>query len=233
MEAILSPLFGGMLLGLAGALHCAAMCGGLATGGALMFAPRTPLQNLLTLLAMISGRITVYALLGALVAASAEFTVTMLSIQPSLVPMPWIGAVMLVWIGLSTAGFFPAFAFPNAGVTAVVNSADRMLAPLRRVPYLAPYATGMVWGLAPCPMIYAALFTAALTGIGMSGFLWMLGFGLGTVPAVLLPALGIKFLAHINAGPFAKIATGFAIAIFGVATVLLDLPVFNAFCAPT
>ena len=232
MEALASPLIAGALLGLAGALHCAAMCGGLAGSGMLVFSPKSRAQTALTLLAMMSGRIIVYAALGALVAGSVEFLGTLLSSKPSMVPMPWIGAVLLVWIGLSTAGFFPVLAFPTSGVTALVYSLDRLLEPLRRMPYLAPFVTGMVWGLAPCPLIYAALLTATLTGSTVNGFLMMLGFGIGTLPAVMLAALGIKVLAKINAGPLAKIAAGLAIAGFGVATVFLHLPVFNAFCAP-
>lgn len=232
METFASILTGGMLLGLAGALHCAAMCGGLASGGAMMFAPQSRAQTCLTLLAMMSGRIFVYAVLGATVAASAQFTVAIMKLHSSPIPMPWIGAVMLVWIGLSTAGLFPALAFPTSTVTTLVSSLDRVLAPVRRVPQLAPFAVGAVWGLAPCPLIYAALFTAALTGSAGAGFLWMLGFGLGTVPALAASALGIKALARTNAGPIAKVIAGLTIAFFGLAIAFLDLPVFSAICAP-
>ncbi len=233
MELLGSALIGGVLLGLAGALHCATMCGGLASGGAMMFAPRSRLQSLLTLTAMMSGRVFIYAVLGAAIAASAEFTFTMMSLKPGVVPMPWIGAVFLVWIGLSSAGFFPALALPGAGVATFVSGANRLLSPLRGVPYMAPFVTGMIWGLAPCPMVYAALFTAALTGTALAGFVWMLGFGLGTVPAVVLSALGIKALSQINTNGLSKIAAGLAIALFGIATVFLDLPVFSALCIPS
>lgn len=233
MATVAAVVFGGFLLGLAGALHCAAMCGGIANGAYRLFSPEGGAAGVVTMASMLVGRVLTYGVLGALFAASADVMFAMLSFDVhSYRIMPWVAAVVLVWTGLSTAGFFPAFVVPFGSGGSFVARLDRALAPARRVPFLAPFVVGGVWGLAPCPLVYAALLTAALTGTASYGFLWMLGFGLGTIPAVVAAFIGLNFLAHINAGRFAKIAAGVAIAAFGVATVMLDLPVFSALCAP-
>lgn len=43
----------------------------------------------------------------------------------------------------------------------------------------------MLWGWLPCGLVYSALSWAALSGSISSGALYMLAFGLGTLPAML------------------------------------------------
>ncbi|MCH9764394.1 MAG: sulfite exporter TauE/SafE family protein [Alphaproteobacteria bacterium] len=226
----MSILLGGCLLGLAGALHCACMCGGLASATFSLFAVRSRWHGIATFGGLLVGRIAAYATLGALVAAFASLAAQILPLAPSPGLIPWIGASVLVWIGLSTAGLFPALSFSGLGRVTAPAPLDRALSSIRRVPILAPFATGVVWGLTPCPLIYAALFTAALTGSAAGGFLWMLGFGLGTVPAVLFSAAGIGFLTTASYGPITKIIVGLAIVAFGLATFTLDHGIFSVLC---
>ena len=48
---------------------------------------------------------------------------------------------------------------------------------------------GMLNGLLPCGLVYLALAGAALAGSGSGGMTYMLFFGLGTLPAMMLAPL--------------------------------------------
>ncbi len=55
----------------------------------------------------------------------------------------------------------------------------------------APFVLGMSNGLLPCGPVYAMALVALSSGNGLSGALFMLVFGLGTLPAML----GVGWLA--------------------------------------
>jgi sulfite exporter TauE/SafE len=52
--------------------------------------------------------------------------------------------------------------------------------------YRGRFVRGMVWGLVPCGLIYSVLPLAFLSGDALSGAAFMLAFGLGTLPNLLL-----------------------------------------------
>lgn len=227
---MLMQLFGGVLLGLAGSLHCAAMCGGIGSGAALMLAPQTKGQLLRTVLLLSAGRISVYALLGGIIALSVELASQLVTVDASGFPMQWIGAAALIGVGFSTAGLLPAFAVGSQGSGRLFAIADRAIAPIRRRPALAPFGLGVLWGATPCPLVYAALFTAALTGTLTGSVVWMIGFGLGTLPAIVLAMLGLTWLSRFNVRAPVKMAVGLSIALFAVAALYWKLPVFPGLC---
>lgn len=230
LVSYLATFAAGAALGLASALHCAAMCGGISAGLLSIFATGPTRTRVAPLAAMQAGRITAYVALGGAVGllGSAVFTAL---IDPRLASqlLQWAAAVSLMWIGLSVAGFVPALAGLNTPLTSVSSFATSLLAPLRRHPVLGPYVSGLSWGLCPCPMVFGALFTAALTGTLSGGATMMAGFGAGTIPAVVASALGFTSLSRLNAGPLTRIGAGLAIAAFGFATVYLKIPL-TALC---
>lgn len=60
-------LLAALLIGLLGSGHCLVMCGGIASALQMMMPGKTPWQQLLLQLALSSGRISSYTLLGGLV----------------------------------------------------------------------------------------------------------------------------------------------------------------------
>jgi sulfite exporter TauE/SafE len=103
---------------------------------------------------------------------------------------PARGALAMLAVG---AGTLPG----QLGAGRVLARLETMGAPLwRRVqPAAARLAgapgaraaalAGMLWGLLPCAMVYAALATATLAGGPARGALAMLAFGAGTLPWLL------------------------------------------------
>jgi len=172
-------LVGLFLAGLAGStVHCVPMCGGFVLGQVADRMASLPPVRLCewqrvsqgALLPYHLGRLTTYGTLGALAGG----------VLGQLPLFKWISPVLLL-IG---AGLFVAHA------AHIVTGPDR--APIgwaRAIARLAAragggYPLGIVLGFLPCGFLYAALAIAAASGSPVLGVLGMLGFGIGTVPAL-------------------------------------------------
>lgn len=230
MDPLILTIATGVGLGLASTLHCAGMCGGIASS-LLIGGPWGAARPGQVLALTHAGRITAYALAGILIGAVGTPVVGWLDRELAFRLVQWAGAVALIWIGLSTAGLLPA-----------LNGIDRLLRPVadvlaratgsRKGRLWSPFAAGFGWGLMPCAMVYGALFMAMLTGSASLGGLTMLAFGLGTLPALLAATLGVRALAHAGRRPGIRVAAGLAIAVFGFLTVWLPHPANSVICAP-
>jgi sulfite exporter TauE/SafE len=225
-------LFAGILMGLASSLHCAGMCGSI--GSALMLTVHPDgdaRQRARMLLVTQLGRVLAYAVAGGILGTFGSGIAGAFDQTAAYRVMQWASAVTLGWIGLSTAGLIPSLvAFDR--LAAPVGQA--MMTMTSRHPGFGvggPMALGIVWGFMPCAMVYGALFTAMLAGTGAGGAALMLGFGLGTVPAVMASAMGVATLKSLGRNPAASMAVGLAITAFAVASVLIG-PEGGILCLP-
>lgn len=230
MEISEFSLLGGVLLGLASSLHCAAMCGGIASGVVFLFDPRDTGGRVRVLMNAQAGRIAAYVGVGAILGAFGAGLYGLFDREAAYRLLQWAGAVTLMWIGLSVAGLLPSIAALDRHVATLSAAVTRGLSGLRRFPMAGPMASGFAWGMLPCPMVYAALFTAMLTGSAAGGATLMAGFGLGTLPAVTATALGVTTLARVEAKAYARGLIGLAIAVLGFSTVYPSSPTAGLLC---
>lgn len=186
-------LLAAFILGLAGSLHCAAMCGPLilavhaarrqhdacpATG----FVPGDILYHF----AYHGGRLLAYCLLGVisgLIGAALVFAgfQRWLSITAgSLVLLAALGSLRARWGGL--AGKVVALAKTKFGLLL----RDRTLG--------AAVLLGGLNGLLPCGLVYIACAAAATAGSIAGGAATMLAFGLGTAPMMFSVGLAGKVI---------------------------------------
>lgn len=219
-----SPLIWGLLLGLGSSLHCSGMCGPLGCS-LLLFGGRNDSRGaLLTrLAAMQFGRIMSYGTLGLLFGVFGAGLQAKLDMTTMHLVMQWTAGAAIIWLGLSTAGFVPSF----AGMDRLARPLAERLGGVRSRlsgggPEIALLA-GVVWGLTPCAMVYAALFNSLLTGNPGDGMLLMLAFGLGTVPAVVLSTLALVKARRMAHRPGRKAAGALMIAA-GMLALLLTVP---------
>ena len=229
MDALPLLSAAGFGLGLASTLHCAGMCGGIASGLMHFGAPRSAAEGTTLVALTHAGRITSYALAGALVGALGAPMLGWLDREVAFRLAQWPGAVALMWIGLSTAGLLP----PLSGL-------DRVLAPVANVlaraarPLPGRHATalagGLAWGMMPCAMVYGALFTAMLSGSAAGGGTVMAAFGLGTLPGLFAATAGFGVLARARRNW--RLAAGLAIATLGFLTVWIPHSQTSPICAP-
>jgi sulfite exporter TauE/SafE len=208
--------------GAAGSVHCLAMCGGLS--GALGMRARrngaTVAKASLHALTYQAGRILSYCAAGALVGGfggllEAAFDFNRLS----LIVRFLAGAVLVI------AAIGVLFKWrPLARVELLGGRLWSRVAPLARAIPTAglrgSLLLGMIWGWLPCGLIYSMLLVAALAGGAWQGAVTMLGFGLGTVPAVLAAGLAGGQAWRVGMARGLKYAAGSLLLVFGLLTML-------------
>jgi sulfite exporter TauE/SafE len=230
MEPMAFVMTSGLALGFASSVHCAGMCGAITASLMLASGPKTGWNNARIVVLTHFGRISAYALAGALIGALGAPAVGWLDRELAFRVIQWAGAVVLMWIGLSTAGLLP----PLAGVDGVLLPISRRVASAVKPvsgPYAAPIAAGIAWGLMPCVMVYGALFTAMLTGSAIAGAAAMVAFGVGTLPALLAAAAGFHALSQAAIRRRLRVTTGLTIACLGALTVWAPHVSINVLCA--
>ncbi len=168
MVELLSAAF---VAGLLGSVHCIGMCGAFATSCSRV---RGGLP------AWHAGRLLTYTALGALAGAFGN-----LLPGPAWLPGA-VAAALLVWFALALAGVVPEprllpSGFTHAGTRAAATPSTA-----------AQFLFGVVNGLLPCGLVYAALALAVSAARPTTGALAMLAFGAGTLPALSLAALGLR-----------------------------------------
>jgi sulfite exporter TauE/SafE len=181
--------FAALVLGFAGSLHCLGMCSPLAMAVTNLRKP-----FFVNRLVYNGGRILCYALLGALV-GTFGWLLSFSGIQNLLTI--FLGCVLVV-VGLTGFGHFhiPALSKVIQWVTLVIKSTFSRF--LQRKTVFSIASLGMLNGLLPCGLTYLALTYCLSLDRAWDGFLFMLLFGVGTLPIMLgftslLPSLMKRF----------------------------------------
>ena len=210
-------------IGLFSAVHCVGMCGGI-IGALSMSLPARVRDSRwrlsLYLLAYSLGRISSYALAGALIGVAGQQLFDFISPQYGHRIMQGFAALLLVGIGLYLAGWFPRFAqLERIGVPLW-----RRLEPLGRrlLPVKSPFhalAFGLIWGWLPCGLVYSTLLWAAAAGTAGQGALYMMLFGLGTLPAVLGAGLLAGWLTRFARQPRVRQVLGGLLVMMALGTL--------------
>ncbi len=219
----------GTAVGLASAFHCGAMCGGIACGANLLLGAKTSGDRNLNLLLMQAGRILTYTAIGGVAGALSGDILSRAPMQSPVV-LQWAAAASLLWMGLVLAGLMPRLSLIDHGMQVLSSGVNSLLRPAGQGRYLAPVALGVVWGLNACPMVYGAAFLASLTRTGVQGATFMLGFGVGTVPAVIASAYGISWLNRRAAGTRLNLLAGLIVMTGGFAVAYFPQHFASVFC---
>jgi uncharacterized protein len=172
------------ILGLVGSLHCAGMCGPLAL--ALPSAGNGTSTYVLGRVAYNLGRIVTYCALG-LVFGLVGATLWLAGMQR------WVSIALGVALlaGLVTSRRLVAW----NPVTSLVERLKGPMSVLLRCRSLASLAAlGLLNGLLPCGLVYAACAGATATGGVLAGAQYMAAFGVGTVPMMLGLSLSGKLV---------------------------------------
>jgi uncharacterized protein len=178
----MSEHLAGLMLGLAGSLHCAVMCGPLMLtlrrGGGAGATGRG--SGVVPLVAYHAARLAAYGTAG-IAAGAAGDGATMLGAGRALA---WVGGVVLLASAASHLTVRPLLPLPSpTRLLARLGSASRLQT--TRAPLVGALVAGALNACLPCGMVYAALTVAASTGAASDGLRFMLLFGVGTVPALL------------------------------------------------
>jgi uncharacterized protein len=192
-------------IGFVGSLHCLGMCGPIILAysiylgspsisittppGALMFH-----SGIFHHLAFHLGRLMTYGFLGALAGLLFHFANQdrlFLHIRSSLT---LAGGILMIFMGFALLRIIPL-----PGLTIFFSGSSNITASLGRLfgsqSVYSKMALGMAVGFLPCGLSWAMVVKAATTHNILAGFLVMVAFGLGTVPALLLPGISASILS--------------------------------------
>lgn len=178
MMSVETGLLAALLGGFVGSVHCLGMCGGIAGALGMAGGGRGSFA-----VAYSAGRITSYALAGALAGALGAGLAGAAGLGP------WLRLVMgivLILLGLQVAINLKLLAPIEAAGARLwqrLAPAARRLVPPRNAGQAL--ALGALWGWLPCGLVYGMLAAAAATGGAQDGALFMAVFGLGTAPAMV------------------------------------------------
>jgi len=168
-------------------------------------------------LAYHAGRITTYALAGALAGGLGSAALRLGGLLPVQVALYVVAQLMLVALGLYLLGV-PRYldGFERAGriLWGRIQPAASALFPIRSA--ARGYAVGMLWGLLPCGLVYSVLVTALVSGSAGGGALAMLAFGAGTLPSLLAAGTVFPALARTRGGQAARRVAGGIVVAFGL-----------------
>lgn len=183
---MIDPLVGmAFATGLLGSAHCLGMCGGLMAALAMTgnrLRAGIPFQ-----LCYHAGRICTYAAIGALVGwfgSALSLTGPLRDLTRLLL---LASDLFVILVGIGSTGLLPAFRLIDLEGSFQVPLLPRLVPRMLGLPSaLAAFPLGLLLGLLPCGLVYAMAITAAQTTDSGLGAALMAGFGLGTLPALLL-----------------------------------------------
>jgi sulfite exporter TauE/SafE len=208
------------LVGLLGAGHCVGMCGGIA--GVLSIGTETlPAgRRLLRVIAYNAGRIASYTAAGAVAGLVGATLGGLLAPETARKIAMGVSAAFLVLLALYMVG--------RGGLLVRLEALGgrlwRYLKPLglRLIPARTAgraFGLGLVWGWLPCGLVYTALAWALASGSAARGALLMLGFGLGTLPALVSMGMAGSWMMKWRDRPVVRYAAG--VVLVGMAATAL------------
>ncbi|NQE47884.1 cytochrome biogenesis protein [Herbaspirillum rubrisubalbicans] len=182
-------------------------------------------QDLVRVLGYNLGRLSSYALAGALAGGIAAGLLRGADVLGWLAPAQTLAYVItnlvLVLLGLYLTQWW-------TGMSRMEQLGSGLWARLRpHAARLVPVDTpakalllGSLWGWLPCGMVYSALLTALMAGSAVQGALTMLAFGAGTLPVLLVAGLSGARLRQLAARPVVRRVAGVIVLAFGILGLL-------------
>lgn len=228
MTALLVTAF---LIGLAGGVHCMAMCGGIVAALNL----RAPLQSpgkraiggLGRPLVYSAGRVTSYACAGAIAGAAGGVGLLYDDVMPARIALLVVANGLVILLGLYLAGLGTSVLALERVGSVVWRGMTRLgarIAPARTWP--RSLAVGLAWGWIPCGLVYSALATALVSGSAARGAMVMTAFGLGTLPNLLAAGMAASSLQRLLRAPRIRLGAGLVVIVLGIVGLarIPDLP---------
>lgn len=215
-------IFMGLIMGLAGSLHCVGMCGPLALS--------LPLGNagwwnrFFSALAYNTGRTATYFTMGALLGWTGSRLVLMGYQQAFSITAGVI--VLLLLIAGRHLPSLPVF-------TAFQTKLKKHLASFLKKGHtvLNLFIFGILNGLLPCGLVYMAVASALIIGGPVESGIFMASFGLGTLPLMVLLMLTGHFISFSLRSKMKK-AVPYFIAFVAVLMILRGLNLGIPYISP-
>jgi sulfite exporter TauE/SafE len=219
-QVMINDFIPALLIGLLGAGHCLGMCSGIAS--AITFSTTSSQSRLSAFTALLLynlGRIASYSLAGAIFAASSSALIVFFGGKEALIYLRVLAAILMLCLALYISRlWFGLVQLEKVGqfVWKIIRPIAQYFLPLQH-PVLA-FPLGFLWGWLPCGLVYSTLSWAASSGSAENGALIMMGFGLGTLPAMLTVGSLSQHLKFLLNHHYFRYTSGLLLAIFALHT---------------
>ncbi len=221
-----------LLSGLLGGVHCAAMCGAIATSLSFGQKAASPAAQWLQALQPNLGRVFGYTLAGAIVGGFGHGLVALAQMPTLMLAMRIAIGLLMIVVAirlLDPRGRFNPLARPAAALWQRLQPLQRALLPADTA--FKRIGVGLLWGWLPCGLSATLLATAWLQASAFNGALTMLAFGLGTLPVMLpLTWSGARLGQRLQRGGL-RAAAGVFVLLAGAVTIaapwLMQVPALH------
>jgi len=215
-----------LTIGLIGSFHCIGMCGPIVV--ALPLKKHNLISKITGAILYNSGRVLTYSILGILfgllgrgihMAGFQQWTSILLGIT-------MIISVLFPFVfreKITIAGLFSGFA-------------ARLILKLKKLftdrSYFSLLMIGLLNGLLPCGLVYVAIAGAINSGNILSGALFMMLFGIGTIPLLLIATLASDAIGQRVRSKMQKVVPYF-VFMLGVLFILRGMSLGIPYISPT
>ncbi len=210
-------LLSALTAGLFGSLHCAGMCGGIASAlGMSLKTNSETTKSFYSALFYQVGRISSYAIAGFIAGSFGDVLNQSELVNDIGIYTRIFSAIFMVGLGFFLAGLFPSFLLvEKMGVPLwkKISTLSKHLLPVKHVHQA--YGLGLLWGWLPCGLTYSILLWSLAAGSGTKGALLIFAFGLGTIPAMLPLTLGAGHVTKLTKHPVLRKVVGLLIVAAG------------------
>lgn len=216
----------GFFMGLLGSVHCIGMCGPLVM--ALPISHLTGFQKLVSTILYHLGKIMTYGFLGLIVGFFGK-QIPFYNVQQHLSIV--IGSLMLiyvVWVFYLHPKKKLGFLHIDWIQKPIVSTLGKLLKQNKVGSF---FFIGLLNGLLPCGMIYLALASAWANQSVVQSGLFMVFFGLGTIPALLLVAFGSQVIGFAFRQRLQK-ALPYMLTSMGIVLILRGMNLGIPFISP-
>jgi sulfite exporter TauE/SafE len=173
-------LYSAFILGLISSLHCVGMCGPIAM---MLPVDRTNEAKKVTqIITYHLGRLTAYSTIGLIFGLLGRgFFLSGMQQKTSV----FIGIAMIL-IVLIPEKVFARYNFSKPVYRVISNIKSTLGSQFKKKSYKSLFIIGLLNGFLPCGMVYVALFGAIAMQSASFGVLYMVLYGLGTIPLMTI-----------------------------------------------
>ncbi|MDO5050188.1 MAG: sulfite exporter TauE/SafE family protein [Moraxella equi] len=185
-----------LAMGFLGSPHCMGMCGGIVTAFGISMKNLSPQKRGILIASYHTGRLLSYMGLGLIATLIGESVLAPLMTDNAL-PRIVLG-LAIVFAALLMLGvpFLNRLEKVGLGLWNRLAPVRQKVLPMDSLP--KALGAGLLWGLLPCGLVYGALVMAmSVAAAGhepIMGMLFMLAFGVGTLPMLVMTGAALSWL---------------------------------------
>ena len=208
------------LLGFWGSLHCVGMCGGIVGVLHNSLANKNKLNSQrkwLFWLAYNTGRIISYSIAGAFAALLGSTLFAIINPDYAHRIGQILSGLFMIAFGLYIAGWWFGLTVLEARGAVLWRKISPLTKRFIPVEYIhQALLLGGLWGWLPCGLVYSALVWMFTLPTAFHGMLYMIAFGLGTLPMLLLMSHAAQRISQIAKHTLTRKTAGVLVILLGL-----------------